>query len=211
MLLTAMVAVLLPAVTVERREVTLGDLVRRADGGRIAGRAAGLVVLRLAAGRQVTRLDAATVRALVRRRQPSLAVRGAGSVAITLHAPVVGAQGCWTARRTLAAGEVVTTGDVVSASCDGAPVDAIGHDGGDRAARARTALAAGAPLGRFVPAPRDRVAAGTALTLRAAYGPVAVERVVTTLQPARAGRRVFVRDAGGQVLSAPLALAEDAR
>lgn len=50
------------------------------------------------------------------------------------------------------------------------------------------------------------IAAGTPLTLRSVAGPVAIERPVTTLQPGRAGRSVFVRDGQGQVFAAPLAM-----
>lgn len=49
------------------------------------------------------------------------------------------------------------------------------------------------------------VAGGTALTLVSSVGPVSVERAVTTLQGARPGRRVFVRDGDGNVFASRLA------
>ena len=51
---------------------------------------------------------------------------------------------------------------------------------------------------------------GDRLTLISAVGPVRVERQVVALQAGRAGGRVFVRDAEGQVVAAPLAVAASA-
>ena len=45
---------------------------------------------------------------------------------------------------------------------------------------------------------------GEALTLVSSVGPVRIQRKVIALQPGRDGRRVFVRDEDGQVLSVPL-------
>ena len=50
------------------------------------------------------------------------------------------------------------------------------------------------------------VASGVRLTLVSSVGAVTIERSVTTLQPARPGRRVFVRDTDGNVVVACLAL-----
>lgn len=51
----------------------------------------------------------------------------------------------------------------------------------------------------------QEVVNGTVLTLVSSVGPVSVERTVTTLQGARPGRRVFVRDGDGNVFASRLA------
>jgi len=57
--------------------------------------------------------------------------------------------------------------------------------------------------------PEPALPRGSELTLRSVAGPVAIERPVTTLQPGRSGRSVFVRDGQGQVFAAPLAIGDD--
>lgn len=197
---------LVPAVTVDARSVTAGDLVRTAGGARLGGAAAARVVLRLPAGQRRMTLPAPTAAALVRRA--GVIAGGTGAVSITLRAVRRDAEGCWASTRALGPGEPVTVRDVVPAPC-GDEAAAIGVESG--APVVRQAVAAGASLGRLVPAPAGRVAPGTGLTLRSVAGPVVIERAVTTMQPGRSGRRVFVRDGEGQVFAAPLALVEDAR
>ena len=66
-------------------------------------------------------------------------------------------------------------------------------------------MPAGTFLGR-IRAPSDRaIEAGSQLVFRTSEGPVTVERQVTALQPARAGRRVFTRTEEGRVLVSTLA------
>jgi len=197
---------LVPAVTVDARAVTAGDLVRGAGGARLGGPAATRVVLRLPAGRRHVALPAAAALALVRRA--GVVAHGTDPVSITLRSDTRAAPGCWASTRALAAGEPVTVRDAVPAAC-GEEAVAIGSVGGEPVVR--DAVAAGAPLGRLVPAAVARIAAGTALLLRSTAGPVTIERAVTTMQPGRSGRRVFVRNGDGEVFAAPLAMAEEAR
>lgn len=215
MMLTMVAAglMLVPAVTVDARPVTVGALVRNSEGGRLRGPVAARVVLRLPAGVRAVTLPAATVRALVQRQIGAASVTGGKAVTIALRPSPVATRPCWIAAHALGAGAVVTTDDVT-------PGDTTAGDCAQAAASIaviddapvlRDAVAAGAVLGRLMPAPAGRVAAGTALTLRSVVGPVVVERDVTTLQPAHPGGGVFVRDTDGQVFAASMASRERAR
>ncbi|WP_230635796.1 hypothetical protein [Sphingomonas sp. Leaf4] len=203
--------VIAATVTVDRREVTVGDLVRHADGRHFAGTGEALAVLRLPAARRQTVLPAASLAALVRRRLPALAITSDGTTTITLRPNPDTAMQCWATLRAIAADEAVTRREVAAVPClTGQPTAAM-RTARDGTAFLATAQPAGTPLGRFLPAPVTRIAAGTALTLRSVHGPVAIERPVVTMQPGRSGNRVFVRDGAGRVFAAPLTIAEDAR
>ncbi|WP_322966385.1 hypothetical protein [Sphingomonas fuzhouensis] len=208
MMLVALAAglTLVPTVTVDARDVRAGDLVRDRSGRPLTGASAKRVVLRLPEGQRRVTLNWAAAAALVRRS--GLTVTGNGPVTITRRGAARTAPICWTTRHALVAGQTVTTRDVAPAPCGGA-VAAIG--GADGQPVVRSAVPAGGLLGRLVPAVPERVAPGTVLTLRSAAGVVAIERPVTTMQSGRSGRRVFVRDAQGQVFAAPLSLHGDAR
>ena len=68
------------------------------------------------------------------------------------------------------------------------------------------AIAVGTYLGRIAVFSPGRVEKGAAMTLRSTAGPVTVERKVITLQPAKSGGRVFVRDSEGNVFAAPISM-----
>lgn len=206
----AMPLVTAATVTVERREVTLGDVLRRADGTRFAGKDAALVVLRLPVARRRMMVPAESLATLVRRRLSHLAIASTGPTTITLRAPTAPHTGCWTTIRALAVGDPVTTRDVTATPCADGERAALRMTG-DGAMALTAARPAGTALGRFLPVPATRIATGTALTLRSVHGPVAIERPVTTMQPGRSGKHVFVRDERGQVFAAPLVVAEDVR
>jgi flagella basal body P-ring formation protein FlgA len=78
------------------------------------------------------------------------------------------------------------------------------------ALRASAPLPAGTRLGRLALSAAPDIDKGDELTLRSTVGPVSVERQVVALQPGRSGGRVFVRDAEGQVMSAPLSVQPEA-
>lgn len=202
--------VIAATVTVDRREVTLGDLLRRADGTRFAGRDATLVVFRLPAARRQVVLSGESVVALVRRRLPTLPVTSTGPATIALRQSVAGTR-CWTTIRALAADEPVTRRDVAATPCGEGQASAAMRTARDGTMALTAAQPAGTALGRLLPTSATRIARGTALTLRSVHGPVAIERPVTTMQPGQSGKRVFVRDEQGRVFAAPLAIAEDAR
>lgn len=214
MLLMAMAAglVLVPQAMVDARTVRLGDLVRTADGGRLSERDGSTPVLRLPAERHRITLSAPALAALLRRQLPGREVAGDGTTIIALRrAPARVQAGCWASTRALHAGEPVTVRDVVPAGCAGSAPAKVVAAGADRAPAAAGELAAGAYLGRLLPVPAGRIASGTALALRSAVGPVVIERGVTTVQPGRSGRQVFVRDGEGHVFAALLALTGEAR
>lgn len=202
---------LAPTVTVDTRVVTVGDLVRDARGRRLAGPTAAIVVLRLPSGRYRATLPAPAVAALVKRRLPSLSIGGVGGITIVSRRLGSAPPACWASVRAMQAGEAVTVRDAVPSPCGSTTAVAVFRPGGNTMPIVRDGIPAGASLGRLLPMPADRVMAGAALTLRSVSGPVTIERAVTTLQPGRSGRRVFVRDSEGQVFAAPLALVEELR
>lgn len=202
---------LAPIVAVDTRDVTVGDLVRDARGRRLAKPMASIVVLRLPSGRRRMTLPVPAIAALVKRRVPSLSIGGVGSVTIVSRPSGLAVPACWTSIRAMQAGEAVTVRDAVPSPCGGATSAADIRYGGNAMPIIRYRIPAGASLGRLLPVPADRVTAGAALTLRSVLGPVTIERAVTTLQPGRSGRRVFVRDGDGQVFAATLALVEQLR
>ncbi len=71
---------------------------------------------------------------------------------------------------------------------------------------AAEAIAVGTYLGRIAVFSPGRVEKGAAMTLRSTAGPVTIERTVITMQPAKSGGRVFVRDSEGKVFAAPISM-----
>lgn len=129
-----------------------------------------------------------------------------GEVLLVLAAATLDA-GCYAAARDVAAGTPLAAADVSAVPCRAdAPRAALRYDRHSGATLAADALAAGTYLGRLAPLGQAQVAKGEALTLRSTAGPVTIERAVTAMQPGRAGGKVFVRDANGQVFAARLAL-----
>jgi flagella basal body P-ring formation protein FlgA len=110
--------------------------------------------------------------------------------------------------RPLAAGEALAPGDVEPAECGEAP-GALRFDRRKGAVIAAAPLAAGTPLGALRLEAAPAIAAGSELTLVSRAGPVSIARDVVALQSGRAGGRVFVRDADGTVIAAPVAEGED--
>lgn len=116
---------------------------------------------------------------------------------------------CWVTTRAITSGAPVTAPDLARARCN-TEVDTnlLRFDRISGLVIARTSIPKGTQLGTFAPS-SAAVGAGAVLTLRSRSGPVAIERQVTTLQPARSGERVFVRDASGTVISVPLVLGKE--
>lgn len=115
------------------------------------------------------------------------------------------APGCFATAREVPQGAVLRAEDMVAVECheDRARIR-LGYDRAARAPVAIAPLAVGTYLGRVAPLSGALVAPGEQLTLRSSVGPVTIERTVTALQHGRSGGRLFVRDAEGQVFSAPL-------
>jgi hypothetical protein len=112
---------------------------------------------------------------------------------------------CAEAGRDLAAGTALSSSNVVAVPCRDERAAALRYDRRARILVTRQALPAGAYLGHVGALSDLQTATGATLVLRSTVGPVTIEREVTALQPGRAGKRVFVRDANGRVFAAPLA------
>lgn len=157
-------------------------------------------------------LPAPKVAALVRRRVPGLriATPATGSfVRISIRPQVASRRptNCFAAARAIAAGESLRRGDVETVPCRAdAALPKFLYEAQSRTPSSAQPIAAGSYLGQLAPLPVAHVAKGQQLTLRSTAGPVTVERSVTALQSAGAARRLFVRDVGGKVFSAPLAI-----
>lgn len=115
---------------------------------------------------------------------------------------------CVATARDIAAGEQISADLLVPVDCRTRARNArwARFDRASGSLTARQALPAGTYLGRLPAAAAPLVPKGARLVLRASAGPAIVEREVTTLQPARAGQRVFVRDADGNVFAAAFAV-----
>ncbi|HEY0148096.1 MAG TPA: flagella basal body P-ring formation protein FlgA [Allosphingosinicella sp.] len=106
----------------------------------------------------------------------------------------------------LEAGQAILPSDLVSAPCEKAPARTlVRFDRRAGVTRAAAALPAGTMLGRISVTEAPAIGAGDKLTLLSTSGPVRIERPVVALQPGRAGGKVFVMAADGEVLAAPLA------
>ena len=169
-------------------------------------------------GRKGLSITREALAGLVRRSVPGLGSRlrpGAGSV--TFRAPAaphqakVASGACAATAQPVAQGAALQTADVVTVPCEATEVGApVRFDRRASALRTSAPLPAGTRLGRLtLPAAPD-VDKGDELTLLSTVGPVSVERQVVALQAGRSGGRVFVRDAEGQVVSAPLSVQPEA-
>lgn len=189
------------------------DLVRVGDVAIVA-RGRDLPILRLASGAQGVTLDQPTLRVLVANRLPGTRFMLRGSVSMRFvrgqgGAPAPG--NCLVARTTVPAGVRIDAELVERARCTGAVTSAasVGYDRATRTPFARKEIAAGANLGPLRIGAAASVPTGQAMTLRTSVGPVTIERQVVSLQPARAGRRAFVRTDDGSVMSARMSAGGD--
>jgi flagella basal body P-ring formation protein FlgA len=209
---------LVPAgeVALQDRQIRLGDVADLSGlAPELRRRLAPRVVAVLPLGRSRTTLAPEALAALVRRAVPGLDLRmpkGVTSFTFRLAQPPAAAsaaQPCAALTRSLPSGAALSPDDIVPVACIAALPPRLRFDRLNGVVRADEDLASGAYLGRVSPARAAAVDAGDKLTLVASAGPVRVAREVVALQPGRAGGRVFVRDAEGNVTSAPLALQGD--
>ena len=111
---------------------------------------------------------------------------------------------CVSIVRPVPKGALITKDDMGAAV--GCPVEdgdaAIGFDVKASAPRARRELVAGDIIRAVSAGSVPAVQKGEQLFLRAHVGAISVERPVTALQPGKAGRRIFVVTAEGQVVPA---------
>lgn len=212
-------ALIVPAghVPLADRAVRLGDVIQVATLERTARAALSRRVIAVLPDdvRSIT-LSRAALAALVRRSVPGIALTGdrGGSVELGL-APGVKTgdrrrMDCRALIAPVARDARITRDNVRPAICGDSKTAAIRFDRVERRLSATRDLAAGTELGRTSVPAAPLVAKGDVLTLVSTQGPVQVRRVVTALQPATA-RRLFVRDADGQVFAARLAPDEAVR
>jgi flagella basal body P-ring formation protein FlgA len=127
-----------------------------------------------------------------------------------LSANVAEAGPCVATQRAVAAGAHLTAADLQTVPCrDGVLVAEIAYSAETRSAVARQMLPAGTYLGRLYADSSVILPKGSRVVLRAVAGPAVIEREVVTLQPARSGQRVFVRDADGRIFAVPLIVSEE--
>jgi hypothetical protein len=194
-------------IALSRPAVTLADVARVA-GTKDFERLATVEIAHLPIGRDRLSLSRRAIAMLVRRAIPGIVVGEGDARVVTFRLiyrdqPSTGS--CLVTSAALAAGAAITRDKVATGPCAVMAAD-VRYDAAHRTFVARRDLPAGSALGRLVAPAPDTVARGDALTLVSRVGPVTVERPVAALQPSREGRRVFVRDGGGRVFAAPVAM-----
>jgi hypothetical protein len=120
---------------------------------------------------------------------------------------------CAATVRDVAAGEALVADAIGRVDCRAgrSPARRLRFDRQTRTVIAGEALPAGTYLGRLLLSAAPVLPKGTRMTLRATSGPAIVERQVTTLQSARSGQGVFVRDGNGNVFAATFVAPDAAR
>jgi flagella basal body P-ring formation protein FlgA len=117
---------------------------------------------------------------------------------------------CVATRREVVAGTHLTAGDLETVACrSGLPAAEVVYSAETRSTVAQQMLPTGTYLGRLYADSAIILPKGSRVVLRAVAGPAVIEREVVTLQPARSGQRVFVRDGDGRVFAVPLIVAEE--
>lgn len=205
------------AANVGAPEQETGILILQGEVLRIGDIAVGapesdLIVARIPDRRSSLLLSEEQRRALLRARLPGahfvlrqkdalLVRRGAASTTV----PFLGGP-CYAMRFELPAGQYISRDEVAETDCTGAAGDRrLRYDRHAAAPVTRAAIPAGAYLGRLRLPDSSPLAAGEKLLLQTRIGAVSVERSVTTLQPGRPGKRLFVRTAEGKLLASRLA------
>jgi hypothetical protein len=197
-------------------------VVRLSDVARLGGvpaalrsRAAAIPVARFGAGQTRIVVAGGAVAERARGAMPALTVWAAtldgARIPVTRRigraTSAAPARTCLRALRPMEAGAAAVREDFDETACT-ARAEALGYDRIAGLARAGRAIEAG-DLVRGLPArTMSAVRPGQSLTLRAAVGPVVVERSVEVLRPARPGAPVFVRGDDGDVFAAPASTAE---
>lgn len=196
------------------RDVTVADLaVVPTRDARIEG----LVVARVPDGRATLALSPARQKVLLRRRVPgrALALRYDAETIFRARSDIAAREAgsdCVALQTPLASGEYLDRAMVSVTPCrpdQAAP--ALSFDRRVRASRATAPIAAGSYLGRVFVAPGEVAGTDRTYDLLFRSGPVAVERKVALVQPARVGHAALVRTEDGAVVRAQLAGGDTAR
>jgi hypothetical protein len=177
----------------------------------LRSRAAAIAVARFAPGQNQISLPGSLIAERARGAMPALsfwtaALDGARIPVVRLRTQAAASPEpsatCWRALRSVDAGATVVRQDFEPASCT-VGARALAYDRPAGLARAGDALDAGDVVRGMPERTFSAVRPGQSLTLRAAVGPVVVERQVEVVRPARAGAAVYVRGDGGDVFAAP--------
>jgi hypothetical protein len=194
------------------REIRLGDVADLSGlTPAVRARLSPRVIAAIPAGRTAITLPREALRTLVRRSVPALDLRtGPGEAPIAFRVMASGedrpVRACSELARPLADGAALSNEDLAPVACrDRSASPPLRFDRLNRVVRADGAIAAGTYLCRISAPPAVAVDKGDKLSLVASAGPVRVSRDVVALQAGRPGGRLFVRDAEGNVTSAPLA------
>lgn len=125
-------------------------------------------------------------------------------LAAVQSAEPVGLLECRKTTRSVEAGEVIDAENTARASCSGDRRSfKLRFDRSSGVVRAREALADGEGLGRLLVGHKSDVLPGDRVQVTARLGKAEISRMVTALQPARAGERFFARSDEGGILVAP--------
>lgn len=198
------------------REVRLGDIADvSALPADIRARAAVLVLAHVPPHQRQLRISAARLAERARARLPLLAgylgsddgrvvtVRFNGPEASAPPRAAVSAD-CMRVVKPIAPGAAPIAGELEQANCGPAAIKrAFGYDPINHVARAVRSLSVGEVVAAPPASSIAAVRAGDSYTLTARSGPVAVQRRVVAVQPARAGEEMFVAGDDGQVFAAP--------
>lgn len=164
-------------------------------------------ILRLPPGMPAVTLAPDALRTLVANRLPGVpfALRNSAAVRVLRGAATARPRSvCYRVRAAIPAGAALDATMVEQGSCVGA-VTRLAYDTILNVPVAQRDVAPGANLGK-VRIPADApLRAGSALMLRTRAGRVTIEQPVISLQPARAGARVFVRAPDGTVFASRIA------
>lgn len=194
------------------REIRVGDVVDLACvTGHDRATIAGLVIAEIPAAATTTELSRAALKSLARRRVPGLFFTPDPDDAqlVTLHGPAEKqksgeAPTCARTRAPISAGAIITSALVEPVPCDADEPTGpqVYYDRLHGVPRAIANLPAGAGLGRIA-VPAGAYDAGETLRLAITTGAVRIEREVEAVQPAIAGKDIFLRDANGVVFASP--------
>lgn len=194
------------------RNVTIGDVLnaecivadRRDD-------ISSLIIARMGEPTTTFALTQRALKSLIHRRVPGIAFAASTSDADTRELRIArkapdGAPtpNCFSARKPIAKGAVVSRSDLSRSTCEETPETArtVRFDRTDNVLRATREIDSGEPVGAFAP-PDMTYDRNEPLMLSVGIGPVRIERQVTALQPFTSGETVFVRDQDGQIFSLP--------
>ena len=132
------------------------------------------------------------------------------AVVLALLSGALPETGCVAAIRDIAAGEPLSAGLLERVVCriEDRSAPRLRFAPASGSVTAAEALPAGTYLDRLSVSAQPVLPKGTRVTLRAMSGPAIVERQVTTLQSAKSGQRVFVRDDGGNVFAVALVVSD---